>query len=105
MIVTIPLLLEVATTLGGQLSGYRTTVCIGGEDSIEQNVHGLQSLLQAGHTSDIPGISPKETAILPYSSGTTGLPKGVMLSHYNLVSNLTQLKHPALVEEIETGTY
>ena len=27
---------------------------------------------------------------LPYSSGTTGLPKGVMLTHHNLVSNLSQ---------------
>jgi 4-coumarate--CoA ligase len=28
--------------------------------------------------------------VLPYSSGTTGLPKGVMLTHYNLVANLAQ---------------
>jgi long-chain acyl-CoA synthetase len=42
-----------------------------------------------------PSQSSEETlAVLPYSSGTTGLPKGVMLSHYNLVSNVYQLIGP-----------
>lgn len=36
-------------------------------------------------------INPKEdVVVLPYSSGTTGLPKGVMLTHYNLVANVCQ---------------
>ncbi|KAL6429826.1 hypothetical protein ACFW04_007596 [Cataglyphis niger] len=29
-----------------------------------------------------------DTAVIPFSSGTTGLPKGVMLTHRNLVSNI-----------------
>ena len=36
-------------------------------------------------------INPREdVVVLPYSSGTTGLPKGVMLTHYNLVANILQ---------------
>ncbi|MFZ0143364.1 MAG: AMP-binding protein [Candidatus Sulfotelmatobacter sp.] len=42
-----------------------------------------------------PGQGSERTlGALPYSSGTTGLPKGVMLSHYNLISNVYQFLGP-----------
>lgn len=40
--------------------------------------------------AQIPVDLDAHTVVLPYSSGTTGLPKGVMLSHRNLVVNVDQ---------------
>lgn len=39
--------------------------------------------------------------VLPYSSGTTGFPKGVMLTHRNLIANLAQIENALDVEDGE----
>ncbi|MDX6382895.1 MAG: hypothetical protein QOK48_468 [Blastocatellia bacterium] len=50
------------------------------------------SLLESDGKVPKVEINPKvDLVALPYSSGTTGLPKGVMLTHYNLVANMRQM--------------
>ncbi|MEM9530438.1 MAG: AMP-binding protein [Pseudomonadota bacterium] len=40
--------------------------------------------------AQVPVDVDNDIVVLPYSSGTTGLPKGVMLTHKNLVANIAQ---------------
>ncbi len=44
------------------------------------------------HTGRLPAVGRDDHAVLLYSSGTTGLPKGVLLSHRNLVDSLCQTR-------------
>jgi len=64
-----------------------------------QSVSGSEPFANLHSRTSAPYPRPDQSseqalAALPYSSGTTGLPKGVMLSHYNLISNVYQLIGP-----------
>jgi acyl-CoA synthetase (AMP-forming)/AMP-acid ligase II len=49
------------------------------------------TLLDDMAADEVPIDPANDLAVLPYSSGTTGLPKGVMLTHRNLVANVCQI--------------
>ncbi|GGF95687.1 4-coumarate--CoA ligase [Rhodococcoides trifolii] len=53
----------------------------------------LKDLLTEGAAAPDVSFDPAtHLAVLPYSSGTTGRPKGVMLTHRNLVANVSQIQ-------------
>jgi acyl-CoA synthetase (AMP-forming)/AMP-acid ligase II len=87
-IVTVSPLLDTARKAAEQAGGIREIfVC----DSAE----GHRSILEMlGSTAPEPEIAidpGEDLAVLPYSSGTTGTPKGVMLTHRSIATNLAQL--------------
>jgi acyl-CoA synthetase (AMP-forming)/AMP-acid ligase II len=54
-------------------------------------VLGYDDLLGDGDPPAVT-IGPDDVVLLPYSSGTTGLPKGVGLTHRGVVANLAQME-------------
>ncbi|MET9436163.1 4-coumarate--CoA ligase family protein [Streptomyces sp. NPDC006551] len=62
-------------------------------DQAAEGHRSLQSMLATTAPEPAPAIDPDEDiAALPYSSGTTGVPKGVMLTHTSIATNLAQLE-------------
>ncbi|WP_370185096.1 AMP-binding protein [Rhodococcus wratislaviensis] len=69
------------------------------DDTADGSVLSVRTFLTEQRSAPEISIDPAtHLAVLPYSSGTTGSPKGVMLTHRNLVANISQLQPLARIE-------
>jgi acyl-CoA synthetase (AMP-forming)/AMP-acid ligase II len=59
------------------------------------------ALMGEPFTGTVELDAAEDLAVLPYSSGTTGLPKGVMLTHRNLVANILQTQAAVKLDDDE----
>ena len=90
MLVTVPMFLDTAKSA---MKGSPTTelYVLGGAEGEA----GLDELFGEPLAEQVP-VGQDHVVVLPYSSGTTGLSKGVMLTHRNLVANVVQCLGSAL---------
>ena len=87
-LVTVPAVLDKARE-AAQAAGLTELFVFG----TAEGARPFAELLDAPPTPPRVVIDPRHDVVaLPYSSGTTGLPKGVMLTHHNLVANLCQVE-------------
>ena len=85
ILVTIPMFLKTARAAATD-TGVTEIYVLGEADGTPS----LTSLFGPPLAEQVP-VDPEALIVLPYSSGTTGLSKGVMLSHRNLVANIAQV--------------
>ncbi|MET9550062.1 AMP-binding protein [Streptomyces sp. NPDC006627] len=53
----------------------------------------VEGLAAAGEVHALPGVVPEQAALLQFSSGSLAAPKGIVLSHRNLVANMWAFLH------------
>ena len=79
----------------------RWIVVRGLEGEPEGRVVSLESLLEEDEQQELPAIQPEDLGLLLYTSGTTGVPKGAMLSHANLIASAEASSAASELDDLE----
>ncbi len=98
MLFTVPELYDKCEAASRLASMVREIVVFGEHE----NAVPYAELFMHGDTPPSVDIDPaNDVCALPYSSGTSGIPKGVMLTHRNIVANLCQMRSPATMVGVD----
>ena len=77
-----------------QLMARWQTAGLGQDASIIRNARNMETLMMdASREAPDVEVTGEHAAVILFTSGTTDEPKGVQLSHSNLVANTLQLRH------------
>lgn len=87
---TIPHFLPLAREAMADGSSIGRIIVLGETEPADDIIDAIAMVMADPYEGHAPMDVAEMVAVLPYSSGTTGNPKGVMLTHHNLVSNLVQ---------------
>lgn len=91
LVITIPQMMEKVAPAAARVPGIRETIVFGEAPGATP----FMALMADAPAPPLVTIDPaRDVAALPFSSGTSGKPKAVMLTHRNLVANVAQFTNP-----------
>ena len=103
LLITVPATLAVAKEALKELPEVQICVIGSADDDDSGDCQSLAELYGAAQEQQYPVDLDRHSVALPYSSGTTGLPKGVCLSHRSLSMNIDQTAKGAEFQAGETA--
>ena len=103
LLITVPATLAVAKEALKELPEVQICVIGSADDDDSGDCQSLAELYGTAQEQQYPVDLDRHSVALPYSSGTTGLPKGVCLSHRSLSMNIDQTAKGAEFQAGETA--